>query len=377
MPASAQAPMMFPLSRLSMADSGRGAISAISVAATCMAWHALMTMARSTPASRPPTLNNLVRVIRPHGAHIYVGGAFTSVNQELRPYFFRMNSNGQVDTSFQPLRGITPWTGWGVVDFLIQPDGKIITAGKFLPDDDPDTASPSAFIARLHPDGSLDAEFNQDFELGAYSHINSTARQSNGKLLLAGRFFTIYGAPRDHLIRLDVNGQFDPSFHNVEIGNELEKVIVSPDDSLMVAGSDIAMHQGIRYNHVARLKSNGEIDPAFRAAEFTSVLTYGVYAFDIVKAREGGWVVAGRFTHLDGELRTGLAWLNEDGSLNTEMASADIQGVDVKHLRVPPQRPNLLLVAGKFSHVQGESRNQLTLLKIPRFSIFQDGFEDP
>lgn len=33
-----------------------------------------------TSITPPPTLNNLVRVIRPHGAHIYVGGAFTSGN---------------------------------------------------------------------------------------------------------------------------------------------------------------------------------------------------------------------------------------------------------------------------------------------------------
>ena len=53
-------------------------------------------------------------------------------------------------------------------------------------------------IARLHPDGSLDASFNPDVN----NNVLSLALQSDGKILLGGLFSSIDGQSRENIARL-------------------------------------------------------------------------------------------------------------------------------------------------------------------------------
>ncbi|MBK8499226.1 MAG: delta-60 repeat domain-containing protein [Flavobacteriales bacterium] len=83
---------------------------------------------------------------------ILVGGAFTSINGSARTNLARVEWDGSVDTSFDPGAG----PNQTIRSVLVQPDQRIIIGGDFT-----NYASvPRKRIARLNPDGSLDASFN-------------------------------------------------------------------------------------------------------------------------------------------------------------------------------------------------------------------------
>src|SRR5206468_8397917 len=66
--------------------------------------------------------------IQPDGS-ILIGGSFVSVNDNLRNYLARLNSDGSIDPLFL---ASLPGGDSAVYALALQPDGKIIVAGDFL-----------------------------------------------------------------------------------------------------------------------------------------------------------------------------------------------------------------------------------------------------
>ncbi len=88
----------------------------------------------------------------------------------------------------------------------LQADGKIIIVGNF-------TAYNGIAvnrIARLLPDGSLDATFN--IGLGCNGQVYGVAVQSDGKIFIVGNFSTYNGAVAVKIARLLPDGTLDTSF---------------------------------------------------------------------------------------------------------------------------------------------------------------------
>jgi uncharacterized delta-60 repeat protein len=100
-------------------------------------------------------------VLQPDGK-IIIGGDFTSYNGYARKHITRLNANGSIDVSFNPSRG----TDGFVHTSALQPDGKIIIGGGFTSYNDIGSKN----IARLNSDGSLDTGF--DPGLGANGYIS-------------------------------------------------------------------------------------------------------------------------------------------------------------------------------------------------------------
>jgi len=99
----------------------------------------------------------------------------------------------------------------GVV--LVQPDGKVLIGGSFT------TLSANGgrkvtrnHIARLNPDGTLDAAFNPN-ATGAFSTVSSIALEPDGKILVGGDFDNIGGQPRNNIARLDATTGLADSFN--------------------------------------------------------------------------------------------------------------------------------------------------------------------
>ena len=65
-------------------------------------------------------------------------------------------------------------------------------------------------VARLVDEGSIDPAFVSS--LGADDIIHSTALQTNGRVLIGGRFTSYHGIPRNRIARLFSNGVLDSSF---------------------------------------------------------------------------------------------------------------------------------------------------------------------
>src|SRR5690606_38418527 len=83
-----------------------------------------------------------------------------------------------------------------VFSFALQPDGKVLVGGLFTELG----GQPRNRLARLTPDGSLDATFNP----GADAAVWSLAVQPDGKVLVGGFFTQLGGQPRNRLARLSL-----------------------------------------------------------------------------------------------------------------------------------------------------------------------------
>src|SRR5262249_14704029 len=130
-------------------------------------------------------------------------------------------------------------------------------------------------IARLNPDGSLDASFdvgsgtNTDpAGQGPVGQVWAIAVQPDGKVLLGGAYALVNGQPAPGLARLNPNGSVDTSF-NSGIGScvncappEVHGLGVLTNGQIMVSG--VFNSVGAFFvNGLARLGPNGAGDITF------------------------------------------------------------------------------------------------------------------
>lgn len=181
--------------------------------------------------------------------------------------------------------------GANAPDLLVEPSGKIVAGGVAIndwPDDSTGTRTRFA-LARLNSNGSLDGSFGGDGKVvdpirstDGFAHGRSLARQSDGKIVMAGDYYSVLGdgtyGPRRWLIARYANdGGLDSSFGSagstvVPVGGptassetapgELE---VQPDDKIVAAGTADDSTSGpcvIRFA-AARLTAGGSLDSSF------------------------------------------------------------------------------------------------------------------
>jgi len=123
---------------------------------------------------------------------IIVGGFFTIIGSIQRNNVARLNSDGTLDSTFNPNANST------VFALAIQPDSRILVGGAFTMMG----GLTRNRIARLNPDGTLDSAFNSSVG-GGSPVVRTLAIQSDGKILLAGRFANVDGQTRSNIARLN------------------------------------------------------------------------------------------------------------------------------------------------------------------------------
>jgi uncharacterized delta-60 repeat protein len=123
---------------------------------------------------------------------VLIGGYFGAVNGTNRNGIARLNANGSLDNTFDPGGG----SNGGVKALALQSNGKVVIGGDFTTVN----GTNRNHIARLNTDGSLDSSF--DPGTGANGSIVSVALQPDGKVLIAGDFTTVNGVVRPDVARL-------------------------------------------------------------------------------------------------------------------------------------------------------------------------------
>jgi uncharacterized delta-60 repeat protein len=156
----------------------------------------------------------------------------------------RLNADGTLDTSFVTNLG----TGAGgtyanasaprVVALSVQSDGKILVGGTFESWD----GTATGCLARLNSDGTLDTSFMTNIGTGATrtsvdADVEALAVQSDGKILVGGRFDEWDGVTSSGLIRLDDDGTLDTGFTFAGYIRGVGGLAVQSDDKI-VAGGD-------------------------------------------------------------------------------------------------------------------------------------------
>ena len=275
---------------------------------------------------------------------ILIGGYFSSINGIPRNRIAKLKPDGTLDDTFVPGEMV------GSVESLaVQPDGKIIIGGSF----DRVAGVKRINLARLNSNGSLDAEFlppsNND---GAVADI---AIQGDNAILVAGHFQHVSGGTRRALIRLNPNGTLDepykPSFGG-QFGNPspvyLTGLALDPTGNAIVSGTFITV-DGIRRRGLARLDSNGTLDPTFDPQQGTDQ-EFG--SPDRVFIQPNGQILVGGTSMIfHGVRRRGVARLNVDGTLDGAFNPGI--GVDGSISAMGVQTDGNVVIGGSFGSVDG------------------------
>ena len=183
--------------------------------------------------------------IQPDGK-ILIGGLFTSVNGVARNHIARLNANGSLDTTFDPGTG-TNGEVYAIVVRTSTLNDKILLAGNF-------TAFNGTLrnrIVRLNANGSLDTAFNPGD--GANATIETMALLANGKIFLGGAFTTFNSVVRNHIARLNYDGSLDMTFFpGAGTNDDVTALAVQPDGRILLGGRFTSIY-GLARNRIARI----------------------------------------------------------------------------------------------------------------------------
>jgi uncharacterized delta-60 repeat protein len=202
--------------------------------------------------------------IQSDGKIIAVGGG-VSGDFEIARY----KSDGSLDDSFDADGKLTIDLS-GAADLaqavVIQPDGKIVVVGQAQ------FSAQQFALVRLNSDGSLDSNFgvggivHTAFAGNAGAH--TVALQPDGKIVVGGEAFLDFA-----LARYNSDGSLDESFYlGGRVGitfpvspgraGSVTSVIIQPDGKI-VAGGGIRVTNNTQAMGLARLNSDGNLDPSF------------------------------------------------------------------------------------------------------------------
>jgi uncharacterized delta-60 repeat protein len=312
---------------------------------------------------------------------IIVAGAFNAVNGTARNGLTRLNADGSVDPSFQTGAiccglGLTASQGSAPVTALvIQKDGKIIIGGGFSMVN----GVVRNGLARLNTDGSLDSTFNPGAGLttsatGSFVPVSELLLQPDGMLLVGGYFTAVDGVPRSGLARLKADGSVDTSFNPgsaLAIGfpdfGPLTGMALLSNGQILVAGSFKAF-EDVAVPGIARLNPDGSLDFAFAPPLQQQDLRPSVSA--VLVQSDGRIIISGFFDAIDAERRPGLARLKSDGNVDLTFAPPIDPAGDDLYTALALQSDGQLIAFRQFAGADSTSHRVIARLK-------PDGTLDP
>lgn len=274
---------------------------------------------------------------------ILIGGSFTTYNGIARNGLARLNADGTLDNSFSPSANSI------VTALAIQNDGKIVIAGYFTTYQG---ASRNG-IARINGDGSLDSSFNPG--TGMSGNMNAIAIQQDGRILVGGDFQTYNGVSHPALVRINPDGSLDGSFNPNTI-NFLNTIVVQNDGRILIGGSNtVFLNSGVFRTGLARLNGDGSLDTSFDpGTTFDPVLDDSVLINTLATQSDGRIIVGGFIKRYDGVPRNGLARANLDGHIDSSFA---VGSGSLGPLDAAIQLDGKILIAGDFPDYNGTPRS--------------------
>jgi len=243
-------------------------------------------------------------VIQNDGKVIVFGGPFTQYDGQPCNNIARINTNGSFDATYNIGIGFDGFT----TAAALQADGKLIVTGVFFNYG----GTPRKFIARLNTDGTLDGTFDPLGSFDGFNYPFAVAVQPNGKILVGGDFTTYQGQPASKFIRLNSDGSIDATF-NTGLGFDanVQAIMVQPNGTIIVTGNFTQYNGTLGLNNIVRLNADGTIDPTFNGGGGFNGVPY-----TLSLQSDGKIIVGGNFSTYQGFPRNFLARLNSDGSLD-------------------------------------------------------------
>jgi uncharacterized delta-60 repeat protein len=203
----------------------------------------------------------------------------------------RFNTDGSQDLGFAFTFITTAFT------LAIQTDGKIIVGGS-----DPR-------IVRLNEiDGSEDTSFV--YGTGFNNNVWCMGLQSDGKILIGGIFTTYKGATANRIIRLNSNGSKDTSFvYGTGFDYYVYAIKIQSDGKILVGGRFTA-YNGTPCNGVIRLNSDGTVDTNF----ISTGISVSTQIESFSEQSDNDIIIGGNFTTYNGNTRNSIAKISQFGN---------------------------------------------------------------
>ena len=269
---------------------------------------------------------------------VLIGGSFSVVNGVARHGLTRLNADGTVDSSFNPPDFFDPTLflnslGATVNAIALQSNGKILVGGRFNI-----IGSTYKSLVRLNTDGSLDASFiNLNLQLGNSLIINRIVIRPDDSI-----YYSFGGTVK----KLDSNGVADPNFNFFPFGGSVRDFVVQTDGKIVF--SDI---------HVTRYSATGGGDGTFQVA----VTNGGVNR--MMLQSDGKILIAGTFSTVNGFVQGGIARLNTDGTIdltfNTNGVGANT-GTNISDIVIASD--GKIFIGGTFTQFNGVSKSKVAKL---------------
>lgn len=258
----------------------------------------------------------------------------------------------------QPIYGdnlTDPGADGPVYDLKVLPGDQTLIAGQF-----------SSFngitrngIARMNFDGSLDWTFDPGTGMGdPYNDfVAAIGLNASGNYIIGGDFTLFGDFPAGRVARLNSSGVVDTAFAT-KLGQGADNTVWSlavQADGGVILGGAFTRVDGVARPYLARLNADGSVDQTFVPAAPDGELR--AVALD----RAGRIVIAGDFLHVGGVARSRIARLNTDGSLDASFDPGF--GADASIYTLAVLSDNRVFVGGAFTRVNLISRGRIALLK--------------
>lgn len=241
---------------------------------------------------------------------VLVGGGLgsvvsaTSIDQSIT----RLNADGSKDMGFSVTSNNQVYT------CAIQNDGKIIIGGNFT------TINGVAKkgIARLNVDGSLDLSFDPVFtQINQNQYVSSICIQDDGKVIIYSQMLS-NPILNNYLFRVDTNGVTDTSFNSgIGPNNIVNKILYQPDGKITLVGA-FTKYDNIINNNIVRINSDGSLDNEFNIGNGGNNIIYSAALEGNDKV-----MIVGAFTGYDGVGRNRIAKINNSTSLSNNLFNND------------------------------------------------------
>lgn len=243
--------------------------------------------------------------IQPDGKILTAGIAFIDTIDYNDFILVRYKPNGQLDSSFgtngMTHIGFSNGSDDQAMSMCLQPDGKIIVAGKTFP-----LGNAADFaVARYNPDGTLDNTFGSGgkvtTDVAGFNDYGACVKlQSDGKIVMTGYTFNGTGTGLA-VVRYNSNGTLDNSFNGngiavIQRGDvylEGQSLAVQSDGKIVAcATTKLPLNE---YDIlVIRLNANGSADSTFdNDGIVTTDFCYHDNAYSVAIQNDGKIVVGG------------------------------------------------------------------------------------
>lgn len=288
----------------------------------------------------------LVRVMKkqPDGK-LLIGGGFSQYGNQTCIGIFRIHPDGTLDPSFNPGHGFLEDT---ITDIDLYPDGRILVSGIIK----------NAFgearhgIVRLMPNGDIDPSFTTS--LPSNLVVERIALHPNGK---------IYFSNHPDYLRLNDDGSFDTDYFKAPEINSfgIRRILIDDENRVLYAGG-VKIENFVTMNTVIRVLPNGTLDQTFTAPVASNTI------FDIKPLPGGGYIIVGNFTQLNQQNGFNrMARLQANGTLDTSFIQPNFSGI-IQSVEIAPD--GKIIAGGGFIGAGGSVSTRRIAVFHPNGSLY-------